>query len=98
MVAPPGPSCAVAGPSTLTSLAGRSRVTIAASPGPTTVGVTDTVFGVVAVANLSAAVCSFSPPGEAGAEEPEEHPAGREAVPGSGSHWSAWRYHGVVEP
>ena len=70
MVAPPGPSCAVAGPSTLTSLAARSRVTIAASPGPTTVGLTDTIFGVVAVAKLTVTVCSLSPPEEEGDEEP----------------------------
>src|SRR3989442_3928781 len=83
MVAPPGPSCAVAGPSTLTSLAGRSRVTIAASPGPTTVGLTDTIFGVVAVAKLTVTVCSLSPAGEEGDEAPEdeeEESAGREAV------------------
>src|SRR5882672_9792114 len=81
MVFPPGPSCAVAGPSTLTSLAPRSRVTTAASPGPTTVGVTETIFGVVAVAKRSVTVCSLSPEDD-DEEEPdeEEEPAGREAV------------------
>src|SRR5260370_6175490 len=95
MVSPPGPSCAVAGPSTLTSLAGRSRVTIAASPGPTTVGVTDTIFGVLAVAKLTVTVCSLSPPGEDGDEEPDEEEeeefAGREAVAVTVYRASGWR-------
>src|SRR5207244_1148317 len=100
MVVPPGPSCAVAGPSTLTALAGRSRVTIAASPGPTTVGVTDTIFGVVAVAKLSVTVCSLSPPEEGGDEEPEEEeePGGRDAVAVTVYRASGWRDPSAMKP
>src|SRR5437763_3084770 len=99
MVVPPGPSCAVAGPSTLTALAARSRVTIAASPGPTTVGVTDTIFGVVAVAKLTVTVCSPSPPEEEGDEEPEEEESGgRDAVAVTVYRASGWRDPSAMKP
>src|SRR5436309_243719 len=91
MVVPPGPSCAVAEPSTLTALAARSRVTIAASPGPTTVGVTDTIFGVVAVAKLTVTVCSLSPEEEGDEEPDEEEPGGRDAVAVTVYRASGWR-------
>src|SRR3989449_10360698 len=100
MVFPPGLSCAVAGPSTLTSLAARSRVTIAGSPGPTTVGLTDTIFGVVAVAKLIVTVCSLSPADEEGDEDPEdeEESGGREAVAVTVYRASGWRDPAAMKP